>query len=292
MNEDEAEEGNNEDLEENMEGENNAALNNDAVVEELSSLLITAVVAGDLMSVRSQLEQGADKNETTNKGRTAMWHAAKNGHSEILQLLLNLGANKDKADDKNETPLFQASDHGHLDVVQLLVEEGADIETANDYGWTPLMTATASGYVEVIRYLLEQGADRDRMDSNNFTPLHGAALTGELEGAKLLMAYGADLNARTSFLAHSLLPIEMDTSEEIKQAIRDEPRRRMDHGHKRATEQDRHPTAASSASAEQEEAEDDDQNNKKPRLDGGGAEDGKVADEDQDSEPSSDEGDA
>ena len=102
----------------------------------------------------------------------------------------------------------------------------------------------------------------------------------------LLMSYGADLNARDD---RGNLPIDLADTEEIKQAIRDEPRRRMDHGHKRATEQDRHPNAATSASAEERE----EQSNKRPCLDEGGAdtEDTKVAEEDEDSEPSSDEED-
>ena len=110
------------------------------------------------------------------------------------------------------------------------------------------------------------------------------------------MVYGADLNARTNY---GQLPIDVggDITEEIRQAIRDEPRRRMDHGHKRATEQDRHPNAAASASAEQEgNADDDDEeeesSNKKPRLDDGAqAEEGKIAEEDEDSEPSDEEDD-
>ena len=46
------------------------------------------------------------------------------------------------------------------------------------------------------------------------------------------MAYGADLHTVDSW---GELPI--DFAEEMKQAILDEPRRRMDHGFKRATEQ-------------------------------------------------------
>ena len=62
-------------------------------------------------------------------------------------------------------------------------------------------------------------------------------------------------------------------SEELRQAIRDEPRRRLDEAPgKRATEQDRHPYAATSASAQLEETE---------------AAEGKVDEEDEDSEPSS-----
>ena len=112
----------------------------------------------------------------------------------------------------------------------------------------------------------------------------------------LLMSYGADLNAKAN---DGELPIDMEgyrITEEIKQAIRDEPRRRMDHGHKRATEQDRHLNAATSASAQQEEEEEVEQSNKRPRIDGEGAvgavaeeKETKVAEEDEDSEPSDEE---
>ena len=110
----------------------------------------------------------------------------------------------------------------------------------------------------------------------------------------LLMSFGADLNTRDIY---GLLPIDVARTEEIKQAIRDEPRRCMDHGHKRATEQDRHPNAATSASAQQEEDEEgemEQQSNKRPRLDEGATvvaeeEEIKVAEEDEESEPSSDE---
>ena len=52
----------------------------------------------------------------------------------------------------------------------------------------------------------------------------------------LIMSYGADLNAKTN---DGHLPIAITRNEEIRQTIRDEPRRRMDEAPgKRATEQD------------------------------------------------------
>ena len=65
------------------------------------------------------------------------------------------------------------------------------------------------------------------------------------------------------------------------------------HGHKRATEQDRHPNAATAtAQQEEEEVEDggEEKSNKRPRLEEGAVaeEKTKVAEEDEDSEPSSD----
>ena len=101
------------------------------------------------------------------------------------------------------------------------------------------------------------------------------------------MVYGADLNARNIC---DQLPIDMAHNEEIKQAIRDEPERRWNQQpRKRCIEQDRHPNAAASASAEQEDDEEEEQSNKKQPAEGEAQEGGEIADEDQDSEPSSDE---
>ena len=81
--------------------------------------------------------------------------------------------------------------------------------------------------------------------------------------------------------------LNIDEITAMTNAIRDEPRRRMDHGHKRATEQDRH------QDTDHEEAEEESgkQSNKRPRLDEEEVQKGKLADEDQDSESSSDEED-
>ena len=218
--------------------------------------------------------------------------AVQNNNMERVRLLVEQGDDKDKGDSDGRTPLFYASLKGYLDVAQYLVEQGAILDKITEDKWTPLFAAVAFGELEVTRYLLEQGADRDKTNSHGFTPLHYAARQGHLEIAMLLMSYGADLNARSN---NDVLPIDVADSEEMKQAIRDEPRRRMDHGHKRATEQDRHPNAAVSASAQQEEGDEveAEQSNKRPRLNEGAVaeEETKVAEEDEDSEPSDQEDD-
>ena len=223
-------------------------------------------------------------------------HTAAKSNLERVQLLVEQGADKDKGNIDGHTPLRLSSLVGHLKVVQYLVEQGASLDKVDNYGVTPLSGAAYRGHVDVARYLLEQGADRDKADDSGWTPLHYAAHYRHLEIAMLLMSYGADLNARTN--RDQLLPIDLAANEEIKQAIRDEPRRRMDHGHKRATEQDRHLNAEAAAVAaaqeeEREEKEDKQQSNNRPRLDKGAVvasekEETKIAEEDEDSEPSSD----
>ena len=293
--------------------------------EDLSSPLIAAALVGDLMTARSLLQGGRNKNKATNFGRTAMWYAARNGHLEIVRLLVEHGADTEKGGniedgtplwiasseghlaivrylweqgaDKNaigqsgDTILGTASLNGHLPVVTYLVEQGADMEEVDNGGHTSLHNASMRGHVDVARHLLEQGADRDKAENCGYTSLHYAAQNYHLDITKLLMVYGADLNARTNA---GQLPIDITHDEEVKQAIRDEPRRRMDEAPgKRATEQDRHPNAATSASAQHGEYEEEqvvEHASKRQRLDEGG-EEGKVAEEDEDSEPSDGEDD-
>ena len=224
-----------------------------------------------------------------------IYEAVKENNQSTVRLLVERGIDKEKTDGIGCTPLWWASAKGYLELTQYLVEQGAVLDKANIIGTTPLSVAAAKGHLEVCRYLLEHGADRDKANNNGWTPLHWAAYFGRLEIAMLLMSYGADLNARTN---DGILPIGIARTEEIRQAIRDEPRRRMDEAPgKRATEQDRHPNAATTASAQQEKEEVEEQSNKRPRLgDDEGAEaiaedQTKVAEEDEDSEPSSDEND-
>ena len=158
----------------------------------------------------------------------SLYAAADAGDLARVMLLVEQGEDKNQISGGHEgTALSVAAFKGYLDVVRYLVEQGADMEKADRHDFTPLLTASCNGKIEVVQYLLEQGADRDKADNTGSTSLHYAAQCGHLEIAKLLMVYGADLNTRTF---EGRLPIDDAWNEEIRQAIRDEPRRRMDHG--------------------------------------------------------------
>ena len=128
-----------------------------------------------------------------------------------------------------QTVLSRAAKKGHLTVVQFLVEkQGADIGKSNIHGWTPLHYAAWRGHIDVAQYLLGKGAQSSKAsDIGGWTPLHYASYNGHRDVATLLMAHGADLNARTNA---GYLPIDIALTEEIRQAIYDEPRRRKGHG--------------------------------------------------------------
>lgn len=115
--------------------------------------------------------------------------------------------------DDDYTPLGLAARDGHVEIVRLLLDAGADICQLNG-----LMRATAGheaaymGHTEVARLLTEQRTGRPLLnidaqgDYNGYTALHDAIWHGHLETAKVLVQAGASLNLKT----HSgLTPCEL-----------------------------------------------------------------------------------
>jgi ankyrin repeat protein len=129
-----------------------------------------------------------------------------------------------------KTALLYAARDGHLDVVRLLVERGADLELADGNGVTPLLCAISnahlfrvtrtgtSEHLAIANLLLDAGANVDAVDWYGETPLWAAVDLRNLELGpadkatgvraealalieRLLMA-GANPNARTREFPH------------------------------------------------------------------------------------------
>ena len=77
-----------------------------------------------------------------------------------LSCIVSTGnVNKDNINDKNElgrTMLYCAARNGHLNVVQWLIEHGADINCLESDGNTPLHGASFYGHKQVVQYLTTQ----------------------------------------------------------------------------------------------------------------------------------------
>ena len=92
-------------------------------------------------------------------GATALYHASRNGHKDVVRFLLQAGANVNQANKNGSTPLNIASENGHTEMVGLLLQAGADANQANKHGETPLNKAIENGRTEMVRFLLQAGAD-------------------------------------------------------------------------------------------------------------------------------------
>ena len=60
------------------------------------------------------------------RGDLAIHHAARNGDTAIVALLIQFGANVNATNDRNHTVLYCAGGHGHLETVRCLLNAGAD----------------------------------------------------------------------------------------------------------------------------------------------------------------------
>jgi ankyrin repeat protein len=69
------------------------------------------------------------------------------------------------------THLQIACEDGHTDVVQLLLDYNAQIDKCNKDGESPLILATKHGYDGIVRLLLSKGACTNLTDGNGNTAL-------------------------------------------------------------------------------------------------------------------------
>ena len=122
--------------------------------------------------------------------KTPLMVASKNGHTEIVQLLLEKGAYVNAKDNYGETALMLAAANGRTEIVQLLLEKGADVNAKNEYGRTALMYALGNYRTEIIQLLLEKGADVNAKNKYGSTALMFAASNGRTEIVQILLEKG------------------------------------------------------------------------------------------------------
>ena len=73
------------------------------------------------------------------------------------------------------TPLMEAAREGHEDVVQLLVEHGANVNTQTEETQeTALTLACCGGFMEVVQYLIEHG--------QSLVHIHHVCITRDMQG--------------------------------------------------------------------------------------------------------------
>ncbi len=168
----------------------------------MASELIDATRSADLQAVNTLIADGADPNEATGDGMTALHWAAQLGHVEVLGALLDAGAGVNSTTRIGSyTPLHMASGQAHNAVVARLLASGADVDatTSNSHVTALHLAAQAVGGAEAVKLLIEHGADPDvREISAGQTPLIFAAAKNRVTAVELLLAAGADPSISTT----------------------------------------------------------------------------------------------
>ena len=182
--------------------------------------LIWASNLGDIELVRLLLEKGAHVNAEDIEKKTALVHAALNGHQQTRELLLKHGADPvylkiftKKIENNQEVEVADIGLHWTLQqtkdpkIKNLLAAVAlGDVNKVNGLlnkeiinkkinslnGGTVLSWAAISNQPQVVKQLIEKGANVDARSDYNLTPLIEAAHRGHLEVVRFLLQSGAD----------------------------------------------------------------------------------------------------
>jgi ankyrin repeat protein len=127
------------------------------------------------------IDRGAKVDAKDRKGQTALMWAAADGHSEVVQALLQAGADPRARLKSGFTPLLFAAREGRAEAVEVLLKAGADVADAitADHrgrgapknGTGALLLAVENGHFELALRLVKAGADPNDQRSGH-APLH------------------------------------------------------------------------------------------------------------------------
>jgi ankyrin repeat protein len=174
---------------------------------ENSLKYLDAAKTGDLKTVKAMLDAGVNvdipDDRKVPRNRTALMHAAQNGHPGVVELLLSAGA-KLEAKDKGvgydwpggNTPLILAIKNKHVHVANRLLDAGASPK-AKSVDTTALRAAVEIHDFELIKRLVELGADPAQAPSDRISAMLAAIYEENIQAVELFLKNGADPNART-----------------------------------------------------------------------------------------------
>lgn len=155
------------------------------------------VNAGSRAAALALIEQGADVNQPSVDGTTALHWAVYRKDVALVELLLEQGADPNTANDYGATPMTVASEHGEYDIMRALLEAGGDVESPNREGQTLLMAVARTGNTDSAELLLDHGAKVQARESwGGQTALMWAASQRQPAMVALLVEHGADVDAR------------------------------------------------------------------------------------------------
>ena len=125
---------------------------------------------------------------------TLLHKAAREGHREIVNELLNNHADVNAENKYRFTALMEATLQGHTEIVMELLNHHVDVNAQNDKGITALMYATEHELDKIVIELLNHHADVNIQGNDGFTALMLAASKRHSQFVKLLCNHNADVN--------------------------------------------------------------------------------------------------
>ncbi|KAK3900984.1 ankyrin repeat-containing domain protein [Staphylotrichum tortipilum] len=157
-------------------------------------LLCQAARKGKASVVRRLVESYPDSPDTLdadNKLTPLAW-AAREGHTEVIEILLDHGRDVNSKDGENKTPLERAIEGRQDDAAMVLLDvEGVNTSIRDSDSATLLALAAKEGMVRTVQQLLQlEAIDPNSIDNAGHTALSLAAEHGQAETVRALLESG------------------------------------------------------------------------------------------------------
>lgn len=143
------------------------------------------------------IDRGADVNERSNDGATALHWAAQRGDRALVEALIEHSADAAVENDYGVTPISAAAVEADYGIIEALLDAGADVDSPNAEGQTVLMVVARTGRADTAGLLLERGADVNATEQwGGQSALMWAAAQEQPEMIRVLLENGAEVDAR------------------------------------------------------------------------------------------------
>lgn len=120
----------------------------------LHHTIAAAAANADVATIRDWLaDDRCMMNATMGDGSTALHHAARAGHANIVRMLLDAGADVLSVDAQLSTPLHLVAAGGHGLCVKALLDAGSDPEANDATGASPLELAESGQHMGTARMM-------------------------------------------------------------------------------------------------------------------------------------------
>ncbi len=164
--------------------------------QELNNRLINASARGNLRQVRLLIFEGANVNALPEvlPGYMPIHEAARNGHSEVVDYLIQAGADMDaRGGLYGLTPLLLAIMNNDIPTVEILIHRGARLNRFDgDNISYPLLTAVSGSHTEIVSMLIENGVFVNLANKDGVTPLLRSSQTGDTNILCLILTNDAE----------------------------------------------------------------------------------------------------